>query len=166
MALQTSPNLIKLGNCVVDVDMRTVRTGDKMSRLAPLQARILSVLIEASPEFVAREELLAQAWQVNSLSEQAVNSAISKLRAEFDDTSNAPWLIQTERNRGYRLLVTPEVVEQGPARRSFKRFWPAALLAAVALTASVWLVLRSPSMEDWLSNPPENWDVQYDQPAE
>ncbi|WP_291842207.1 helix-turn-helix domain-containing protein [Maricaulis sp.] len=146
MSHQVSSPSLKLGHWSVDLAGRTARTTTRTIQLPPRQARLLAALASAAPDYVSRDALVAEAWGVGALSDQALHNAISKLRALFDDDAAAPWLIQTERNRGYRLMIIPAEITAlttGQADRADWRNLPArhprvaGLAIVIALIASV-----------------------------
>jgi len=78
--------------------------------LPPKAAEVLICLAKHPTELVTRETLLAEVWGADQGSPEALSRAVSEIRHALDDHANDPQFIQTLPKRGYRLLVTPELV--------------------------------------------------------
>ena len=123
----------------------------------PLQ--ILLVLLERPGEVVRREEIQRRLWPENTYVDfdNAINSAVRKLRDALNDSAENPRFIETVARRGYRFIapvndrahvVTVEKVEpEGKQRRLAigKRSWIA--FGAVLILAIAAGVLYKVSIE-------------------
>jgi serine/threonine protein kinase len=92
-------------------------------RKIPLQEqgfRILKLLTESPGRLVAREEIRKRLWPNDTVVEfeNAVNSAIKKLRIALSDSAEDPRYIETIKRRGYRLMVPVEYPATGEADSS------------------------------------------------
>lgn len=86
-------------------------TGRSMSaHLAPKAMEVLLCLVNNPGDLVAREDLLNDVWGVGHGSQEALSHAVSEIRHAFNDHHENPKLVQTLPKRGYRLLVTPELI--------------------------------------------------------
>ncbi len=68
--------------------------------------QVLLALLSQPGEVVSRESLMAEVWPNNNVNEETLTRCISILRKLFQ--ANNSVRIQTLRNQGYRLLVTPQ----------------------------------------------------------
>ncbi|NND54957.1 MAG: hypothetical protein HKN56_08315, partial [Gammaproteobacteria bacterium] len=80
------------------------------THLAPKAAEVLNCLANAPGEIVSRDALLDAVWGVGNGSQEALSHAVSEVRHALDDHADSPHFIQTLPKRGYRLLITPEMV--------------------------------------------------------
>jgi DNA-binding winged helix-turn-helix (wHTH) protein len=133
-------------------------------KLQDQPVRILILLLEHAGEIVTREQIQKRLWadDVHVDYENAINSAVRKIREALTDTSDNPRFVETVARRGYRFIapvgrvrtgaVVPEVVtevmpevmpvELHAPRVRLKSSWPlpaSALVAVVAIAAAVWL---------------------------
>ncbi|MGB5354973.1 MAG: winged helix-turn-helix domain-containing protein, partial [Woeseia sp.] len=82
------------------------------THLPPKAAEVLLCLAKQPAELVTRETLIADVWGDGHGSSEALTHAISEIRHALDDHADNPQFIQTLPRRGYRLLVTPELVAE------------------------------------------------------
>src|SRR5277367_797879 len=112
----------------------------------------LLILLASRPgELVRREEIIRELWgdEINVDTENAVNTAVRKIRQVLGDDSSSPRFVQTISKRGYRFLVEPTrpaVPPQGPAStpktiRSKTIRWT--LLAGIPVLLGIGLVVWS-----------------------
>jgi len=133
-------------------------------RIQELPFQLLVSLLERPGEVITREELQKTLWPADTFVdfEQGLNKAINKLREALRDDANNPRFVETLARRGYRLIapVDRRRLEQAadaphpaapaalPPKRVLRRkHWPLALtglLALLALTGLVWLVMHRP----------------------
>jgi serine/threonine protein kinase len=75
--------------------------------------RILKMLIDRRGKIVTREEIRKKLWPNDTIVnfDHSINVAIGILRRALDDSADKPRYIETLARRGYRLLVTTEVLE-------------------------------------------------------
>lgn len=71
----------------------------------PLQ--ILTLLLERAGEMVTREEIQARLWPANTYVDfdNAINSAVRKLRDALGDSAENPRFVETLPRRGYRFIA-------------------------------------------------------------
>ncbi len=79
---------------------------------------LLILLLENRGDLVRREEIVARLWGKDTFldAENAVNTAVRKLRHALRDSIAQPAFIQTVSGKGYRFIapVTPELDEPAP----------------------------------------------------
>jgi DNA-binding winged helix-turn-helix (wHTH) protein len=94
--------------------------------------RILSSLLENAGEVVSREQVRARLWAPDTYvdCDNAINSAVRKLRDAPDDTAENPRFIETLARRGYRFVAPvfrePAAAAGGTPRARSK--WPIAAI--------------------------------------
>lgn len=123
----------------------------------PLQ--ILVLLLEHSGEVVTREQIQHKLWPPDTYVDydNAINSAMRKLREALGDDSEHPQFIETMARRGYRFIghiETPHRIEEAPPaqteppaatvapRRSRKGLIAGLSGAALLLAVASWWLLR------------------------
>lgn len=124
-------------------------------KLQPQPLQILSMLLERPGEAVTREEIQKRLWPDNTYVdfENAINSAVRKLRDALGDIAENPRFIETLSRRGYRFIyplpgarralpVTPP-----KASREQHRIGWAALSVCVGLAATVGLWIANSGNE-------------------
>ncbi|MGC2659782.1 MAG: helix-turn-helix domain-containing protein [Bryobacteraceae bacterium] len=69
--------------------------------------QILLVLLERPGEIVSREEIQKRLWPVNTYVDfdNAINSAVRKLREALGDSPENPRFVETLARRGYRFIA-------------------------------------------------------------
>jgi DNA-binding winged helix-turn-helix (wHTH) protein len=120
-------------------------------KLQDQPVRLLILLLENAGEVVTREQIQERLWvgDVHVDYENAINSAVRKLREVLIDTSENPRFVETLARRGYRFIapvsrvsttsvpaepaVAPVEVPVPAARqRNLYWIWPVVALVAVA----------------------------------
>lgn len=95
------PNLLSLGDLVLDRLARTVRRGDTAIDLIPREFQLLELLMLNAPAVLTRLMLLETVWKFRfDPGRNLVESHISRLRAKIDRGGDPP-LIHTVRGEGY-----------------------------------------------------------------
>jgi len=83
---------------------RLVRRGNQFHTLTPLEAQLLTLLLQSQGETVTRSVAIAQLWPHTKGNGYAYLAAlIGKLRSKIEDPAAAPCYIVTVRGRGYRF---------------------------------------------------------------
>lgn len=136
-----------------------VRSGDLRKRgirikLQDQPRQILSLLLEHSGEVVTREQIQKHLWPDSTYLDfdNAINSAVRKLRDALGDTAENPRFVETLARRGYRFMVPvskrtkpkPESELTQPAVTSRRR--TRSMVAAVIIVVGFGAVLAT-----WLS---------------
>jgi len=95
----------------VKVDPRTgeVFKAGAVVQLEPKAFKLLVFLIENRDHVVEKEEILDALWKDINVTENALASAIAKLRRTLGDDSKTAKYIQTLHTRGYRFVANVEV---------------------------------------------------------
>lgn len=165
-------NRIHLGQGVeFDASSDELYRGGRVFKLERIPATVLLLLVENRGQVVGREEIVGRVWgkAVFLDTDNAINSAIRKIRQALKDDPDDPRFIQTISGRGYRFVGQAESAPAGigprpnlaplviaeipkpvpatpPASVTQKHLSRHALLlaaiAAVAIIGFAWLLLR------------------------
>lgn len=132
---------LALGAATLRPSSCEIETGGDTVSLEPQVMRALMVLARSPGRVVSKDALIAQAWDGRSVSEDAVNRVISRLR-RLAETSGV-FQLTTLRKVGYRLDISssvspalPDEAEAGPTPPQGRRDWrgPAAVSLVLLLT--------------------------------
>ena len=106
---------IRFGGFEADLRTEELYRSGRRVRLPHQSFLVLAMLVERAGELVTREELRARLWPTGILVEydQAVNTAVKRLREALRDSSAAPRFIETLPKRGYRFIAAIERSESG-----------------------------------------------------
>ena len=74
---------------------------------------VLTALVESAQQVVTRQQLRQRMWPIGTFVdyEQGINVAIKKVRDSLGDTAEAPEYIETIAKKGYRFLLSVQIVE-------------------------------------------------------
>src|SRR6266851_4909259 len=101
-----SAQIVRFG--VFEADLRSGELRKNGVRV-PLQSQpfqVFVLLVERSGQLVTREELRQKVWPEDTFVdfEQALNTAIAKIRVALGDDADNPRFVQTLPRRGYRFI--------------------------------------------------------------
>src|SRR6266700_8331271 len=130
-------------DCVLDTQLYTLARAGSSRPLRPKVFQVLVYLLTHRDHVVSREELCAQVWPGQFISETTLESCIKAVRQAIGDSGHSQQLIQTSRGYGYRFIGAvkeqPEAPLQGDATATSAS--PGASAAASApqeLVAPLW----------------------------
>jgi DNA-binding winged helix-turn-helix (wHTH) protein len=85
-------------------------------RLERIPMEMLLLLLERRPDLVPRNEILATLWgkDVNVDADNAINTAISKIRTALRDSAEGIVFIKTVPAKGYRFIAPVTIVAEEP----------------------------------------------------
>jgi DNA-binding winged helix-turn-helix (wHTH) protein/tetratricopeptide (TPR) repeat protein len=144
MQLGRAGRIVRFGSFEADLQEGKLTKGGIRIRLQEQPLRILVLLLERPGELVTREEIRQKLWSRDTFVEfdDALNTAVRKLRAALNDSADNPRFLETVPRRGYRFIAPvawaaePRAVAPitSPVRqRPYLYFWlAAALIVAVA----------------------------------
>lgn len=101
-----------LGDFLVEPVKGRVTGGIRSAHLPPKAMEVLLRLANSPGDLVTRKQLLDNVWGVGHGSQETLSHAISEIRHAFDDHHNNPKVVQTLPKRGYRLLITPQLISE------------------------------------------------------
>ena len=157
MPLPHAPEVVRFGSFEFSPRTGELRKNGLRLKLQEQPVRILCLLLETPGEVVSREQIQKRLWpgEVYVDYENAINSAMRKLREALADTSGNPRFIETLPRRGYRFIAAVEVAggeeaaaltpQAPPARPRWRRNWllaPALILVAAAGGPAVFHLAR------------------------
>jgi len=110
----------QFGAFEVDESLGELRKHGVKIRIQEQPFQILVVLLERPGEIVGREEIRARLWPENTFVDfdNAISSAVRKLREALNDSADNPRFIETSTRRGYRFIGQITAPPQLPAFRA------------------------------------------------
>ena len=119
------PEALCVGDWIYFPDLLKLQRDKEEVKLEPLVGHLLWFLAQRAGRPVSREELLGAIWPDRIVGDEALSSAINKLRRAFSDDRKSPCYLETIPKVGYRLIATvrrPELIpgEAGRLERSAK----------------------------------------------
>jgi TolB-like protein/DNA-binding winged helix-turn-helix (wHTH) protein/Flp pilus assembly protein TadD len=115
------------GDCDLDTSLYTLRRAGQTIRLRPKAFRVCLYLLEHRDRVVPREELCAQVWPGQFISQATLEGVIRAVRQAVGDSGQAQGIIQTLHGYGYRFVARVE--ERATASASEKASYAATLAA-------------------------------------
>lgn len=123
--------------------------------------QILLLLLEHAGEVVTREQIQKQLWSDDTFVDfdNAINSAVRKLRDALGDTAENPRFVETLARRGYRFIVPvstkaepkPERETPPPPAVARRRRWPivvpGVMIVASGTALATWLIWRNNTID-------------------
>jgi len=111
------PDLVRFGSFELNLETADLSGGGRTLRLPEQQFRILQMLLDRKGGVVSREEIRKRLWPSDTVVEfdRSINAAILKLRSALREASNDDGFIETVARRGYRLMVSFDSEDDGPA---------------------------------------------------
>ena len=102
---------MRIGDALVDVATREIESphAPRPLRVTPKAMAVLCVLVEASGQVVARDDLLARVWPDTLPTDDVLTQAVTQLRKAFGPQGRG--YIETIAKAGYRLLAPVEHIE-------------------------------------------------------
>ena len=97
----------KVGDLVLDSNMRAVSRAGVQIELSPVCFSILLKLMEKSPKYVTKEELEYAVWKDEPPVTDSLKTHLYKLRCRID-TPFKTKLLHTTKKKGFRLAVDPD----------------------------------------------------------
>ncbi len=108
LAAELASDPILIGAWTFYPDILQLECGDKKIKLEPRAAYLLFYLAKNAGAPVSRDSLMEKVWPNMVVGDEALTSAINKLRKAFEDDSHHPKVIETIPKIGYRLVADVE----------------------------------------------------------
>ena len=126
--LASDPNLYLerewfLGDWYVQPQLNTLERGHHRMRITPKATAVLAVLAHANG-VVSREQLIAEVWREEHITDDVLTHAISTLRKALGDSPRASIYIQTIPKKGYRLLMPPSFEAPDIPKKGYRLHMP------------------------------------------
>lgn len=109
--------LLTFGPFELDVANARLKRNGEVLDLPPKSFELLAFLAQRPGELVLKDHLLDGVWGRRFVSEGAVKTVVSELRAALGDDSRAPSWIETVPRRGYRFVGHVQVRPPTPPAR-------------------------------------------------
>jgi DNA-binding winged helix-turn-helix (wHTH) protein len=101
---------LRFADCVIDTDRRQVfRSGQEVT-LSPKAYQLLTLLVDARPKAVAKEQLSEALWPDTYVVEANLANLIGEIRAALGDRAQAPRFIRTLHGFGYAFSADAQIV--------------------------------------------------------
>ncbi len=102
----------RLGEWTVQPGLNRMQGPGGEIQVEPRVMQVLLQLADRGGEVCARGTLLEEVWGDAIVGEENLTRAISELRRIFGESARQPRFVETIRNHGYRLLVSPEAISE------------------------------------------------------
>jgi eukaryotic-like serine/threonine-protein kinase len=101
-----APDLIRFEDFELDVRAYQLRRSGRTLKLERIPMEVLYVLVERQGQLVTREEIIEKLWGKDVFldTDNAINTAIRKIRRILKDDPGQPRFVQTVTGRGYRFI--------------------------------------------------------------
>jgi eukaryotic-like serine/threonine-protein kinase len=148
--------VFRFGSFEVNLQQGKLTKAGIRVRLQGQPLQILALLLERPGEVVTREEIREKLWSHDTFVEfdDALNTAVRKLRAALNDSADNPRFLETVPRRGYRFVApvswTPEPQALVPIRSLVRRhsyLWLAVALTVIAGAVGGYWHLRRPGFQ-------------------
>ena len=102
-----TPDLVKFEEFELDLRAYHLRRSGRTRKLERIPMELLFLLVERRGHLVTREEIIEKLWGKNVFldTDNAINTAIRKIRQVLRDNPEQPRFIQTVTGRGYRFIA-------------------------------------------------------------
>src|ERR671922_800592 len=97
--------IYRFADCELDTGLYTLLRGGKTIRLRPKVFRVCLCLLEHRDRVVTREELCAQVWPDQFISQATLEGVIRTVRQVVGDNGQAQCVVQTLHGYGYRFVA-------------------------------------------------------------
>ena len=114
--------IYRFGDCVLDTNLCTLQRGGQTFRLRLKVFRMCLYLLEHRERVVSREELCAQVWPGQFVSQATLEGVIRLVRQAVGDSGRTQGIIQTLHGHGYRFVAP--VDEPSLADTTGEVAWP------------------------------------------
>jgi eukaryotic-like serine/threonine-protein kinase len=110
-------DLVRFDEFELDLRAYQLRRSGRTLKLERIPLEVLCLLLERRGQLVTREEIIEKLWGKNVFldTDNAINTAIRKIRQVLKDDREQPRFIQTVTGRGYRFIGQVSVVVVPPA---------------------------------------------------
>ncbi len=99
--------MFQFGSFELDERSGDLRKHGVLIRIQEQPLQILTLLLDHPGELVSREEIRRRLWAENTMVDfdNAISSAVRKIRAVLNDSSEAPRFVETVARKGYRFVA-------------------------------------------------------------
>lgn len=102
-SIDDEKDIHRIGDLVISVSAHSVKRGERLLNLTPLEFDLLLALAKRPNQVFSREELLDEVWGYrNAADTRLVNVHVQRLRAKVEKDPENPEIVITVRGIGYR----------------------------------------------------------------
>ena len=114
--LTVAADLVRFEDFELDLRAYQVRRSGRALKLERIPLEVLLLLVERRAQLVTREEIIEKLWGKNVFldTDNAINTAIRKIRQVLKDDPEQPRYVQTVTGRGYRFIGLISEVDRPP----------------------------------------------------
>src|SRR5271170_8347585 len=111
-------DLVQFEDFVLNRGAYELRRGDAVVPLQRIPLELLCLLVERRGQLVTREEILERVWGKGVFldTDNAINSAVRKIRHALHDDSDSPRFVATVPGKGYRFVGEIQIAKEGRGR--------------------------------------------------
>ena len=161
MQHEPAGRIVRFGSFEVDLQEGKLTKAGIRIRLQGQPLQILVLLLEHPGQLVTREEIRQKLWSQDTFVEfdDALNTAVRKLRTALNDSADNPRFLETVPRRGYRFVApvawTPEAQVAAPIHSGVPRrpppyhlyIWLAAAVIVAAAAVGLFRHFRRPGFQ-------------------
>ena len=136
-------DLVRFGEFELDLGSYQLRRSGRALKLERIPMEVLFLLVERRGQLVTREEIIEKLWGKDVFvdTDNAINTAIRKIRQALKDDPDQPRFVLTVTGRGYRFIgqlseLAAPLVEQAPPALQKPDSSPSTAAAAPGLIIS------------------------------
>jgi DNA-binding response OmpR family regulator len=101
---EDSAGVYRFGECEMDFDRGEVRRGGRVVETTAQEFRLLATFIRRRGRVLTREQLIEQAWGVQThIGDRVVDTHILNLRKKIEPVPATPQFVRSVRGMGYRF---------------------------------------------------------------
>jgi DNA-binding winged helix-turn-helix (wHTH) protein/tetratricopeptide (TPR) repeat protein len=114
-----APDLLRFEDFELDLRSYQVRRAGRTLKVERIPMEVLFLLAERRGQLVTREEIIEKLWGKNIIldTDNAINTAIRKIRQALKDDPAQPRFVQTVSGKGYRFVGRISEVDGAPAQQ-------------------------------------------------
>jgi len=146
--------IARFGSFEADLQEGKLTKAGTRIRLQAQPLQILALLLERPGQLVTREEIRQKLWSQDTFVEfdDALNTAVGKLRAALSDSADNPRFLETVPRRGYRFVApviwlhdSQPAIPLPPRARPMPYLWPVAALVVAGAIVAAFFYFRTPA---------------------
>src|SRR5689334_10204946 len=111
--MSVTPQAVRFGIFELDLNTGDLLKNGYRLKLQQQPIRLVTLLIEHSGQAVTREQVKEALWPANTFVDfdNAINSAVAKLRQALGDSAENPRFVETLARRGYLFIAPVHLIE-------------------------------------------------------
>ena len=146
---------MRFGDCMLDVEARTVWRGPRALHLSPKAFNLLALLVQHRPRVLPKRELLDRIWPGVFVSDASLARVVKEVRQALGDSPKDARVVRTVYGYGYAFAAS--LLSDGDSRRDadgdHAACWLTTRTQSFRLTQGEHIIGRDPDVEIWLDSP-------------